>query len=296
MKASHIAFSSLVLAVSLSGCVGKYGFAEQKSAAQLDTSGSPATNPAPSSGSSPLPSGGANPSPAASASPVPSPSGTVPFVDLPPASERMYAQSSGSLYSIDSVTLMPTLIGNFHSSSGRPVDLVLDIAISLDGVMTGISCRGAIYQIDPATAEVFPVLGLSGGNGLTFTSTGKLIASSANISVIDLATRDVAVLPQDRNFTSSGDIVGLPDGFLYESVFGTGGDDLVRINPTTGKTDRIGSIGFSAVYGLGYANGKLYGFTEAGQVIQIDIASGRGTLAAQTGVSFYGATTNPVRW
>ena len=57
---------------------------------------------------------------------------------------------------------------------------------------------------------------------------------------------------------TSGDIVGLPDGYLL-TVFGTDSDMLVRVDPNTGIEVEIGPVAFGALFGLGYSDGQLYG-------------------------------------
>jgi hypothetical protein len=60
----------------------------------------------------------------------------------------------------------------------------------------------------------------------------------------------------------------------------------------------LGATGTGAMFGLAYhsQNGLVYGFTEAGDIYTIDPLTGAATLEAQTGIEFWGATTNPARW
>ena len=57
-------------------------------------------------------------------------------------------------------------------------------------------------------------------------------------------------------------------------------DELLRINPISGESSVIGSVGFSSVRGLAYnwATGILYGADSAtNQLIKIDRVTGTGT-------------------
>jgi hypothetical protein len=82
---------------------------------------------------------------------------------------------------------------------------------------------------------------------------------------------------------------------------------LVRIDPSTGQVvQTIGSTGFPKLFGVAFAQDKIFGFvhsnamnTATGQVIQIDPKTGVGTLYntfmdPSTGmpISFSGAGVN----
>jgi hypothetical protein len=81
---------------------------------------------------------------------------------------------------------------------------------------------------------------------------------------------------------------------LYWTV--TGGDDLIQVDPNSGETRRRGSVRVTGVFGLGYADGELLGFTSAGRVIVMDPASGRASDDTALSGRWWGATTNPVLW
>ena len=96
---------------------------------------------------------------------------------------------------------------------------------------------------------------------------------------------------------TSGDIVGLPDGYLYWTVFGDDSDVLVRVDPNTGVEVEIGPVGYSRLFGLGYSDGQLYGFNSEGQVLRMSPQEGQAILSAQReDLSWWGAATNPVAW
>ena len=211
------------------------------------------------------------------------------------ATEPIYLNTGSALYGYDPTTNTATKVGNFSDGRNNITDMT-DIAIDLSGYMYGVA-YDELYRVTPTTAGVTHVATLDAQyNALTFVSTGELVgAAGTSVVIIDTSTGRTNRVGSS-SFTSSGDIVGLPDGFLYWSTVGGGSDDLVRIDPTTGDTTRLGSIGHSGVYALGYAYGELYGFTSGSTVMVIDAASGRATSDDHLSGAWWGATTNPVVW
>ncbi len=211
------------------------------------------------------------------------------------ATEAIYINSGSTLYSFDPATGRATQIGIFKDA-GVTVSDMTDIAIDLTGRMVGVAYT-ELYSITPATAEVSWIGTLDDScNGLTFVSDGTLVAAGdGGVITIDTGTLQQSKLG-GRTYTSSGDIVGLPDGFLYWSVRGTANDVMVRVDPTNGTTVELGDIGTGGVFALGYAYGELYGFTSAEKVIIIDATTGRTVSTDRLSGTWWGATTNPVLW
>ena len=213
------------------------------------------------------------------------------------ATEKMYANTSGSLYQVDPETSAMTLIGDF-TEDGRPVDHFEDIAIDLSGHMYG-GTGEYMYLINPNTAEVRAICPLDiDTTALTFTSEGELIIGvDTALYRFDVVDCSISVLIPNSYFETSGDIVGLPDGYLYWSVRGSGSDKLIKVNPRTGYEEWVGDIGEDRLYGMGYANDKLYGFSGEGVIVEIDPSTGSSSFMKEVnGLSWWGATTNPVRW
>ena len=106
------------------------------------------------------------------------------------------------------------------------------------------------------------------------------------------------------HWVSSGDIVSITGGGTYLTVLPqsgpiAGGDRIVEVDPKTGALTRvIGPTGKDAVLGLGYWGGVAYGFTQAGELIQIDLGTGAGTTIpipnAASDLSFLGAGTTTI--
>jgi len=191
-----------------------------------------------------------------------------------------------------------------------------DLAVTRDGVVYTCSAVG-LYRVDTTSAATthiadFDVTIPGQFNGLTFLPEGVLDPSSETLvgaassgEYFRIDTTTAAVTPLGRysdGFGSSGDIVSVEGAGTYATVTrgDLGSDLLVRLDPATGSVNPIGSgTGFMRVFGLGYFRNRLYGFTTVGELVQIDIMTGVGTLvSADTGASqFYGAgvtTTAPI--
>ena len=211
------------------------------------------------------------------------------------ATEAIYLSTGNTLYGYDPNTNSASAVGMF-TLGGVTVTDMTDIAIDLTGRMYGVA-YDELYRITPATAVLTHVATLDAQyNALTFVSDGTLVAAGDNQVVkVDTSTGRTSRLGRN-DYISSGDIVGLPDGYLYWSVEGGSADDLVRIDPASGDAVRLGSIGQSGVYALGYAYGALYGFTSGNKVLVIDASTGRATSSDTLTGKWWGATTTPVLW
>ena len=213
------------------------------------------------------------------------------------ADAKMYANSSGELYEIDPDTGYFTFIGEFRYN-GEPVDHFEDIAIDLTGHMYGGTGEW-LYLINPSTAEVRPICPLEiDTTALTFTSEGELIIGvDSSLYKMDIENCSLETLVAYSFYETSGDIVGLPDGYLYWSVRGGDEDRLVRVNPRTGHETLVGYIGENRLYGMGYSNNELFGFSGSGNIVAINPETGNSSfLKEYSSISWWGATTNPVVW
>lgn len=210
------------------------------------------------------------------------------------ATEAAYINTSSTLFSYDPATGVATRIGEFEEGRRAIDGGMTDIAIDLSGIMYGVSFT-ALYYINPTTAECTFVATVNDEmTGLTFVSDGRLVGAGAAVSFVDTRTGALTTLVRAGEYTTSGDIVGLPDGMLYWTV--TGGDALVQVDPNTGDARRRGSIGVTGIFGLGYAYGDLLGFTSAGRVLVMDESNGRPSENDALAGTWWGATTNPVLW
>jgi DNA-binding beta-propeller fold protein YncE len=131
--------------------------------------------------------------------------------------------------------------------------------------------------------------------GLTCLSNGTLVIGGSALSLIDPATgRVIRTLVPAGGYTTSGDVIALPDGMLYWTVDG-GNDRVVRVDPSSGATTPLPLLGVNDVYGLGFANSQMFGFSSDGRVLTIDPTSGAVMQNQSLPGSWNGATTNPVR-
>ena len=219
------------------------------------------------------------------------------LLEPPPAEvpdQKVYLHTGSSLYSWNPTTGALTIIGDFFRDDSGELEAITDIAIDGDGRFYGVSYT-TLYGIDAYTAEIWPISPLDFPlYGLTCTYEGRIIGGGDGLYEIDPMAGTVTTLVDSGQYQTSGDLVGLPDGLLYWAV--RGGDDLVVVDPDSGVSAARGEIGVEAIYGLGYADGSLYGFTDAGQVLDIDPSTGQVTRTASLPGNWWGATTNPAVW
>jgi hypothetical protein len=226
----------------------------------------------------------------------------------PIATFSMYAHTADTLFSVDPAQNLVSRVGPFKKRNGTPVEMV-DIAIDLGGHLyagssaTTASGWNTLYSVDPTTARVTRVCDVPvTPTGLTFLSDGRLVAGSGStLTIIDLSAGcATSVLVQSASYSTSGDVVGLPDGNLYWTVLGSSGDQLVRVDPVARTATVVGSTGISSFYGLGYDEtaGVLYGFSaNSGKIHTIDPATAHtARVPGATTRVWWGATTNPVVW
>jgi hypothetical protein len=217
--------------------------------------------------------------------------------DMTIAKAKIYANTSGDLYEIVPDDGYVNWIGSFFDDNGL-VDHFEDIAIDLQGHMYG-GTGDYLYLINPMTGEVEEQCPLEiDTTALTFTSDGSLIIGTENnLYILHLEDCSIDNLVSNSTHYTSGDIVGLPDGYLYWSVYGEESDLLVRVDPISGIEQSIGPIGTNRLYGMGFANEQLYGFASDGSIFRIDSLEAQSILASQhESLSWWGATTNPVLW
>ncbi len=204
-----------------------------------------------------------------------------------------YAQSSSKLYKVDPFAMTATEVGN--------VPGLFDMDTHPDGTLYGITPTD-LEKFDASSGTWTSVgsLGIaSNPNGLAINNEGTAFITAGNqVYTVDLSTgAATAVGSMGGTYNSSGDCVVNKDNSLYMSSDNSfNGDLLVLIDGHTGRAQTVGPIGYRAVYGLTAAWGKMYGLTDSGQLIDIDVATGQGTLVHTfSGISFYGAASTPQR-
>lgn len=217
-------------------------------------------------------------------------------VGLAHAAEPIYVHTGDTLYTWDLDTQQASRLGRFETLDGVNITGMVDIAIDEDGVMYGAEGT-TLYRIDAEDARCDRYGPLTTrGTGLTFAGDGRLVVAGEALVAMDLGTGVEETLVEAGTWTTSGDVVGVPSGTLEWSVRGDAGDEWVSFDPSTNVGSTIGAVGASSLWGVAYAEGELYAFSGDGYVYIVDPASGAGTFVVDGGLSFWGATTNPVTW
>lgn len=227
---------------------------------------------------------------------------------------EVYAHAGKTLYVIDTQTLTPTRIGDFTNLATQSM---LDLAVDRDGRMIGIT-RDKIFQVDSATAACTFLADFGAVRG--FTSLSFVPANPANpdgpevliaandagavyrIDIAGVTATAVEVgsygMQGGTPIGSSGDIVSVRGfGTVATVNVGTGPDFLARLDPMNGwRATIVGTgTGFDNIFGLGFWEGKLYGFVDdgfdanSGKFIDISPTTGAGTLISQGAVRWFGA-------
>ena len=230
-----------------------------------------------------------------------------------PSDSRVYAHSGSILYRIDTATLAPVAIGTMN---GLGTQSLTDLAIDKSDKMIGITLD-KLFSIDANTGAATLVRDLSqsatGFTSLSFVpedlndqnSTDILVSANSlgEVFSIDTSTGNVTLLGSFGTVAagrvgSSGDLIGVRGLGIYATVnIGTdptAQDYLARIDPATWTATPLGTgTGFNDIFGLGFWQGKIYGFastgTATGKIITIDPNTGAGTEVLSGAIRWYGA-------
>lgn len=208
------------------------------------------------------------------AEPVPVDSGP------PPEVAAVFAHSPSTLYKLDPISKAVTTVGNFNGCSS-----VIDLAIDENGNGFCTTFSG-FYKLDLKTAVCTNVSSGSYPNSLSFVPKGTLDPNAealvgyvgstyVRINLTTGAVTNVGALT--GGYSSSGDIVSVKNGGTFLTVTGNACSDcLLQVDPKTGNlVQNYGTVNHSAVYGLAFWAGTLFGFSNAGELFQIT-ANGNG--------------------
>jgi len=226
-----------------------------------------------------------------------------------PMIAEVWGQSPDTLYKLDPNTNAVTTIGKFKSCNS-----VVDIALDKDSNLYA-AASGGLYKVDKTNAQCTLIASGSYPNSLSFVPAGTVDANKealvgylgADYVRIDTVTGKVTTIGKlSGGYTSSGDIVSVKDGKTLLTANGSNcgtGDCLLEVNPTTGDlVKNWGNVKFDAVFGLAFWAGKAYGFTDAGELFEINftassITSKKITIPGNLKLQFWGAgstTSAPV--
>jgi len=254
------------------------------------------------------PDGGPDSSPFARPDTGPLPDSGAPLEDT-----LIYAHSPDTLFSFSAMTNTVTEIGVFTEMDGTGAPDMVDLAVSAEGAIVTSSAT-SLWSVDPATGRVtllgdFDVAMGEQFYALTFLAPGELrpgeaLLGATNMGVyyeIDPTDASVSRLgTYPDGWLSSGDLVSV-EGATYATIRRM--DDMVdtlaqiSFDGTGRSTIRVigqirgGGMDFRQIFGLGYWGRSVYGFSNSGQLIEIDRATGAGRLATtMTGTDrFWGA-------
>lgn len=219
-----------------------------------------------------------------------------------PQAAEMYVHSKDTLYVVDDQNFDLVPIGPLGMPDGEGLT---DLAVTPDGSLYGISGK-SLYEVSPITGAVTHI-GMVPGElnvGLTFLPDGTLLATDKTGGVRRVDPADGSIVEVGAfgdPYATAGDLVAVADGTMYAiSDQGPNGNEedsnlLLVVDPVSGEAiDAIGQIGYGRVFGCAYAGGKIYAFTDTGDIIEIDRASGAGSLKRSFGdMSFWGAAVTP---
>jgi hypothetical protein len=226
----------------------------------------------------------------------------------------VFAHSSDRLFKVDPDSLNVIEVGRFYLRGVNPPTPVIgmtDIAVDRDGRIIGLTA-GQLLQIDAFDAGCVVIATLPEGrmfNGMSWVRTDsaspstseRLVATGYDGSVfrIDPKTGASTLLGTlGGGLRSSGDLVSVALHGTLATLTGAGSDVLARLDPESGSAQPIGPVGFVGVWGLGFWQNRVFGFTEQGQFISVDPATGKGTLVRSLpNLHFWGAgvtTSAPV--
>lgn len=212
------------------------------------------------------------------------------------ATQPAYVHDAKDLSSFDPAPGTTAPIGRFDWAGGT-TPTITDVAIDRTGTMFAVG-GAALFRVDPRDATLtFVGDADTDAMGLTALPDGRLVLAADGLVVLDPGNANVVrqLVPAGL-YVTAGDVIGLPDGFLYWSVEGATNDLLIRVDPSTGATLEVGDLGEAGVFGLGFAYGELFGFTRAGEVITIDPANAAILQRRTVTTAYWGAATNPVLW
>jgi hypothetical protein len=225
----------------------------------------------------------------------------------------VYAHSNDTLYLLDLTSKTIQRIGSFGV-----MDSMTDLAVAPDNTIYTVTNK-ALYTVSAATGAA-TMVGSTSACGtqtvaLTTLPNGQIWAGDFKgaLCQIDISTTPPTVKPpvtMGSGMALSGDLVALGDGTIYGTAYkltdaagmGTQASNvLVKLDVTTGAVTQMGATGFPKLFGVSFAENKVFGFSHdgTGHVVTIDPMTGVGTMYAtfndpMTGspISFSGAGVN----
>lgn len=193
------------------------------------------------------------------------------------------------LYTVDAASASPQLVG--------PVGVANVTDIAFHGpTLYGVSFS-QFLRLNPETGAgtVVGAIGFS-TNGLAIASDGMVYAGTTAGQLIRINPVTGAGTPVGNfggGMTSSGDLVFDANDVLYGALNSGGSVVLARIDRNTGAATVIGTTGLNTVYGLAFHCCHLYGASSAGELVHINVATGRATVTGKNALTLWGMTARP---
>jgi hypothetical protein len=196
---------------------------------------------------------------------------------------------ASNLHTIDPATASPRTVGSIGTAN------VTDIAFH-GPTLYGVSFS-QLLRIDPDTAAgtAIGAIGFT-TNGLAVAADGMIYAGTTAgelITVNPVTGAGTLVGGFGGGLTSSGDLVLDSNDVLYGALDQAGTVVLARIDPANGAATVIGPTGHPAVYGLAFLCCHLFGTTERGELLHINVASGAATVVGTNGLRQWGMAARP---
>ena len=170
-----------------------------------------------------------------------------------------------------------------------------DLALHPDGRLFGVN-HGALFELDEETGRARWIVDVGDSlNALEVGPDGSLYgAGTSSIVRLDPASGRVATVATfPRGWSASGDVAFVSGRLLVTGTstpFTLTEPDALFDATAGGEAIPVGTIGVVCVWGLAPFGETLYGLTCNGELIRIDVASGRGTvLRADIGIEVGGA-------
>ncbi|MFP4598620.1 MAG: MopE-related protein [Persicimonas sp.] len=205
-----------------------------------------------------------------------------------------YAHSYNTLYEVDPFAKTATEV-----QTGLPS--LQDIDTHPDGTLFGIT-RDGLYRFDEWADDWVHQgdfgIPIEDPNGLAIDSDGTaFITAGDTIYSADLHTGAAQTVGSTGSFYSSGDcVVNKRDTLFMTSKEDGQPDELVQVSRQTGEGEAVGPTGFTNIFALTAAWGKLYGLTADGELVFIDQQTGEASLIHEfSDMTFWGAASTPNR-
>lgn len=209
----------------------------------------------------------------------------------------VWAHSGRELFRFDPLSNRVTSVAVFNTTEDPDAAdffSMTDIAVRSDGALFGLG-RGLVWSIDPVTARCTSVVTAEVlGTAMSFVPAGEISDQEelivgyeddddrAKLARVDLDGDFVVDLATfSGNCETSGDITsisGLGTFITLRCADDEEQDYLASINVMTASIEIIGPTGVRGIWGLGFWAGVFYGFTNSGQLVEIDANTGASTV------------------